>query len=68
MATRTQDIVSPHSGETSGDGDGRRAAARPAPALSDIVIRGAREHNLQNLSLRLPRQRLIVITGVSGSG
>ncbi len=48
------------------------AAAPPraprAPGLSDIVIRGAREHNLQNLSLRLPRQSLIVITGVSGSG
>ena len=39
-----------------------------APGLSDIVIRGAREHNLQNLTLRLPRQSLIVITGVSGSG
>ncbi len=37
-------------------------------ALSDIHIRGAREHNLQDLSLRLPRQSLIVITGVSGSG
>ena len=37
-------------------------------ALSDILIRGAREHNLQNLTLRLPRQSLIVITGVSGSG
>ena len=37
-------------------------------ALSDIVVRGAREHNLQDLTLRLPRQSLIVITGVSGSG
>ena len=37
-------------------------------ALSDIVVHGAREHNLQNLTLRLPRQSLIVITGVSGSG
>jgi excinuclease ABC subunit A len=36
--------------------------------LTDIVIRGAREHNLQNLTLRLPRQSLTVITGVSGSG
>ena len=43
-------------------------AARRAPALADIVIRGAREHNLQNLTLRLPRQSLVVITGVSGSG
>jgi excinuclease ABC subunit A len=33
-----------------------------------IVIRGAREHNLKNLDLELPRHRLIVITGVSGSG
>ncbi|NJR42835.1 MAG: ATP-binding cassette domain-containing protein [Akkermansiaceae bacterium] len=35
---------------------------------SDIVIRGAREHNLRNVSLRLPRNKLIVMTGVSGSG
>jgi excinuclease ABC subunit A len=44
------------------------AAARAPRGLSDIVIRGAREHNLRNLTLRLPRQSLIVITGVSGSG
>src|SRR5881296_1895686 len=35
---------------------------------STIRIRGAREHNLQNVSLELPRNRLIVFTGVSGSG
>jgi excinuclease ABC subunit A len=41
----------------------------PAGAgLRDIVIRGAREHNLKGLTLRLPRQRLVVLTGVSGSG
>src|SRR5438105_7331307 len=33
-----------------------------------IVIRGAREHNLQGVNLELPRNRLIVFTGVSGSG
>src|SRR5215218_9826936 len=33
-----------------------------------IVIRGAREHNLQNVNLELPRNQLIVFTGVSGSG
>ena len=39
------------------------------PRLHDrIVIRGAREHNLKNLSIELPRGRLIVITGLSGSG
>src|ERR1700694_4079328 len=35
---------------------------------SSILIRGAREHNLQNVSLDLPRNQLIVFTGVSGSG
>src|SRR6202166_3554078 len=33
-----------------------------------IVIRGAREHNLRSVNLELPRNRLIVFTGVSGSG
>ena len=33
-----------------------------------IVIRGAREHNLKNINLELPRDRLIVLTGLSGSG
>jgi excinuclease ABC subunit A len=36
--------------------------------LDVIRIRGARQHNLKNVSLDLPRNRLIVITGVSGSG
>ena len=35
---------------------------------SDITIKGAREHNLQNVDVRLPRNRLICLTGVSGSG
>ena len=34
----------------------------------EIVIRGAREHNLKNVDLRLPRDSLIVMTGLSGSG
>src|SRR6266852_879500 len=34
----------------------------------NIIIRGAREHNLQNVHLELPRNQLIVFTGVSGSG
>jgi excinuclease ABC subunit A len=41
----------------------------PSPARSgDLVIRGAREHNLKNISLELPRDKLIVFTGLSGSG
>ncbi len=34
----------------------------------NIVIKGAREHNLKNISLTLPRNKMIVFTGVSGSG
>src|SRR2546423_1322913 len=33
-----------------------------------IGIQGAREHNLKNISLEIPRDQLIVVTGVSGSG
>ena len=36
--------------------------------LDKLVIRGAREHNLKNISLELPRDSLIVFTGISGSG
>jgi excinuclease ABC subunit A len=74
MGTRTEDSVSsarPDGARGKLSGDGAPAAPATSPAgrgLSDIVIRGAREHNLRNLSLRLPRQQLIVITGVSGSG
>ncbi len=36
--------------------------------VEKLVIRGAREHNLRNISIDLPRDRLIVFTGLSGSG
>ena len=36
--------------------------------MDAIVIRGAREHNLKNVSLSIPRNALVVLTGVSGSG
>ena len=37
-------------------------------AQESIVIRGAREHNLQNVDVDIPRDKLVVITGLSGSG
>src|SRR5438270_732211 len=37
-------------------------------ASDRIVIRGAREHNLKNINLEIPRDQLVVITGLSGSG
>jgi excinuclease ABC subunit A len=52
---------------------GRGARAAPAVASASVPsdqirVRGARQHNLKNLSLDLPRNRFIVVTGVSGSG
>ena len=37
-------------------------------ALTEIVIKGAKEHNLKNVDLKIPRDKLIVFTGLSGSG
>ncbi len=36
--------------------------------LTEIIVRGAREHNLKNIDVTIPRDRLVVITGLSGSG
>ena len=37
-------------------------------AQDSIVIKGAREHNLKNVDIAIPRDKLVVITGLSGSG
>ena len=37
-------------------------------ALDKLIVRGAREHNLKNIDLAIPRDQLVVITGLSGSG
>ena len=55
---------------------GKRNAAAPKAARSnhsrrngrEIVILGAKEHNLQNIDVHIPRDKLVVITGLSGSG
>ena len=44
------------------------AAAVPASPASMIRVRGARTHNLKNIDLDIPRNKLVVITGLSGSG
>ncbi len=49
--------------------NGRTSPNSPNPNSQNIIrIRGARQHNLKNIDLELPRDRLIVFTGVSGSG
>ncbi|MCM8816002.1 MAG: excinuclease ABC subunit UvrA [Candidatus Omnitrophica bacterium] len=40
----------------------------PEESAHYIVVQGAREHNLKNISLKIPRNKFIVITGISGSG
>jgi excinuclease ABC subunit A len=46
-----------------------KGGATPArPDLSRLVVKGAREHNLRNVDLDLPRDAMIVFTGLSGSG
>jgi excinuclease ABC subunit A len=52
----------------------RKTARAPAAALARlfdgraIIVRGAREHNLKNVDLTIPRDKLVVLTGLSGSG
>src|SRR3984893_6335620 len=51
-----------------------KVSAKPAvsksavPQRNNIFIKGARVHNLKNISVKIPRNKLIVVTGVSGSG
>ena len=52
------------------DADARDADARDADArdAKSLIVRGARQHNLRDVNVELPRDRLIVVTGLSGSG
>ena len=48
---------------------GKNPASRPTVnSAENILIRGARVHNLKNISVTIPRNKLVVVTGVSGSG
>ena len=45
-----------------------RIGAKTAMPNDKIIVRGAREHNLKNITVEMPRNQLVVITGLSGSG
>ena len=53
---------------SSSSSTGQRQARRPVPQRTTIAVQGARVHNLKNVSVEIPRDKLIVITGLSGSG
>lgn len=56
-------------GQAQGLVQDRPAAIRAAAEISPVIsICGAREHNLKNISLDIPRQQMVVVTGLSGSG
>ena len=46
----------------------KAACYNPVLMRNSIIIKGAREHNLKNIDVTIPRHRLVVITGLSGSG
>ena len=67
VAPGTQGAPANRGGAGTEPGADARPGARPDPTKC-IRVRGAREHNLKNLSVDIPRDRLVVITGLSGSG
>ncbi len=46
----------------------KKTAQTPRRGLDKLIVKGAREHNLKNIDIELPRDKLIVISGLSGSG
>src|SRR5271154_2095352 len=54
--------------DSSGQSGRQNGRAKAARDTRTIAIRGAREHNLKNVDLDIPRDELVVFTGLSGSG
>ena len=71
MAETEVTSSTPDSGASALSKDARAdvaGGAGPGAEAREIVILGAKEHNLRNIDVRIPRDKLVVITGLSGSG
>src|SRR3954452_17731363 len=55
-------------GETVINKSPKKSAQKTPPITDNILIKGARVHNLKNITVAFPRNKFIVVTGVSGSG
>lgn len=65
---RGSGLLKVHDAGLSGVYGGQKQGSDRFQAVREIVVRGAREHNLKNVTIRIPRDRLVVVTGLSGSG
>ncbi len=70
MAPRTTATASPSAATTPKKAPAKKRSARSKNGhdSSKIVVKGAREHNLKNVDVEMPRDKLVVFTGLSGSG
>jgi len=69
LDTETARFLKPHlDGRVARPGPPKPEAKAFAPASNNIQLRGAREHNLKNISLDIPRDKFVVVSGLSGSG
>src|SRR6266496_1321340 len=68
LGRTSRSVAFTRSGSASGSIGNASEKSRSRQGMEYIRIRGARTHNLKNVNLDLPRHRLIVVTGLSGSG
>jgi excinuclease ABC subunit A len=68
MTAQNQSHSSSHSGSAHKKGSSSSKVDMSAGAGNMLIVRGARTHNLKNITVEMPRNKMVVITGLSGSG